>query len=111
MKVRDGKDIERVSLDAIDDRKRKAVNKSASRTRRVRSTVKRMSLSFFSPAMVLAATAGPSQLTNAKASEKKVWKIPTPTFEGSAVTLATPPTEQISRATATVTVIKMTGVR
>ena len=48
-----------------------------------------------SPAIVFAATAGPTQVTTAKASEKKVWKMPTPTLAGSAVVLATPPTEQI----------------
>src|SRR5215203_1840910 len=61
--------------------------------------------------MVLAATAGPSQVTSANANEKKVWKIPTPTLAGSAVTLAMPPTELISSATATVIVIRITGVR
>src|SRR5438477_6400788 len=66
---------------------------------------------FFSPAMVLDATAGPSQVTSANANEKKVWKTHTPTRAGSAVTLATPPTEQIKSATATVTAIKITGVR
>src|ERR1700710_2356673 len=64
-----------------------------------------------SPAMVLAATAGPTQVTTAKANEKKVWKMPTPTLAGSAVVLATPPTEQISRVIMPVTTAKMIGVR
>src|SRR5450755_4453428 len=64
-----------------------------------------------SPAIVLAATAGPTQVTTANASEKKVWKIPTPTLAGSAVVLATPPTEQIKSVIMPVTTAKMIGVR
>src|SRR6478752_8200614 len=64
-----------------------------------------------SPAMVLAATAGPIQVTTAYAKEKKVWKIPTPTLAGSAVVLATPPTEQISSVIIPVTTDRMIGVR
>src|SRR6478735_12061859 len=64
-----------------------------------------------SPAMVLAATAGPIQVTTAYAKEKKVWKIPTPTLAGSAVVLATPPTEQIRSVIMPVTTDRMIGVR
>src|SRR6478735_1533049 len=64
-----------------------------------------------SPAMVLAATAGPIQVTTAYAKEKKVWKIPTPTLAGSAVVLATPPTEQIKSVIMPVTTDRMMGVR
>ena len=64
-----------------------------------------------SAAMLLAATAGPTQVTTAKASEKKVWKMPTPTLAGSAVVLATPPTEQIKSVISRSTTARMTGVR
>ena len=64
-----------------------------------------------SPAMVLAATAGPTQVTTANAKEKKVWKMPTPTLAGSAVVLATPPTEQIRSVIMPVTTARMIGVR
>src|SRR6187431_1223343 len=64
-----------------------------------------------SPAMVFAATAGPIQVTTAYAKEKKVWKIPTPTLAGSAVVLATPPTEQIKSVIMPVTTDKIIGVR
>src|SRR6187431_163674 len=64
-----------------------------------------------SPAMVFAATAGPIQVTTAYAKEKKVWKIPTPTLAGSAVVLATPPTEQIRSVIMPVTTDRMIGAR
>jgi hypothetical protein len=77
-----------------------AVNCNASHVRPLRS-----------PAIVFAATAGPTQVTTAKASEKKVWKMPTPTFAGSAVVLATPPTEQMRSVIMPVTTERMMGVR
>ena len=76
------------------------VSESASHVRPLRSL-----------AMVLAATAGPIQVTTANASEKKVWNSATPTLAGSALTLATPPTAQIRSAIRPVITARMIGVR
>jgi hypothetical protein len=60
---------------------------------------------------VLAATAGPAQVTTKNATEKKMWNSATPTFAGSPATLAIPPIEQIKSVTMPLTTARITGVR